>query len=228
MPLYCLRRIDHGRLSAAQGWLREWHIVDQSVDEKGINTLFSISASGVVGAAKFVDRPPSDVLLRTEPSTENGESDGEPVLPWMPAARAAFQAATDALRTKPPIVGEYWLWPSAGGVLSDVPSTQTFFRGTTGFRLLLDPASLLTPAMIPKAEDHLERIMAGLGALASAVLLANIEPLGNVEGVQLSPLTRGVLSPKVLVDAWRRHVPAETPVVLLDEDLAEQKALLGL
>jgi hypothetical protein len=182
---------------------------------------------GVSGAVGLDESPPAAVLLRTEPATGTAEDEAEPILPWMPAARSAFQAAIETLRNKPPAVGEYWLWPSAGGVLSDVPSTQTFFRGTSGFRLFLDPASLLTPAMIPKAEDHLGRILLGLGSLASAVLLANIEPLGDVEGVQLSPLTRGVLSPKIMIDAWRRHVPAETPVVILDEDVAEQRALLG-
>lgn len=193
----------------------------------GINTLFSVGSRGVSGAAQIRSRPPGPILLRTEPSASSADSNDEPTLPWMPAARTAFQKDIESLRANPPEVGEYWLWPSTGGVLSDVPSTQTFFRSTAGFRLLLDPASLLTPAMIPKAEDHLERIMAGLGELASAVLLANIEPLGDAEGVQLAPLTRGVLSPKIIIDAWRRHVPAETLVVLLDEDLAGQRALLG-
>lgn len=228
MPLYCMRRVDENRSDAADSWRRDWHIVDRCTDETGINTLFWASAHNVMDAARVARPAAESILLRTEPAKGSVEDDGPPMLPWMPAARSAFQAAIETLRSKPPAVGEFWLWPSCGGVLSDVPSTQTFFRGTAGFRLFLDPASLLTPAMIPKAEDHLDRIMAGLGSLASAVLLANIEPLGDVEGVQLSPLTRGVLSPKIVIDAWRRHIPAETPVVLLDEDLAGQRALLGL
>ncbi len=228
MPLYFMRRIDLDRPDPDHAWRGEWCIAEQCGEEMGTNTLFWSSALGVAKAAAVAQAPPESVLLRTEPAVVHADETADPILPWMPAARTAFQTAAETLLTKPPAVGEYWLWPSAGGVLSDVPSTQTFFRSTTGFRLFLDPASLLTPAMIPKAEDHLNRIMAGLGSLASAILLANIEPLGDVEGVQLSPVTRGVLSPKIVIDAWRQHVPRETPVVLLDEDLAGQRALLGL
>jgi len=223
-----MRRIDPDRPEPTHSWRGEWCIAEQCVEEMGKNTLFWSSALGVAKAAAVAQAPPESVLLRTEPAAGHADEIADPILPWMPAARVAFQTAAESLLTRPPVVGEYWLWPSAGGVLSDVPSTQTFFRSTAGFRLFLDPASLLTPAMIPKAEDHLDRIMAGLGSLASAVLLANVEPLGDVEGVQLSPLTRGVLSPKFIIDAWRRNVPAETPVVLFDEDFAGQRALLGL
>lgn len=144
----------------------------------------------------------------------------------MPAARERFAASIATLEAVP---GEYWLWPSADGVLSDVPSTGSFFRSREGgkLRLFLDPVSMLTRDMLPKAEDHLTRIFSALAGLAAAILLANVEPLGSVEGVQLSPLTRGVLSPRVMVELWREFGPAGTPVVVLDEDVAGQRALLG-
>jgi hypothetical protein len=145
----------------------------------------------------------------------------------MPKSRERFAVAVAELKSRP---GEFWFWPSTNGVLSDVPSTGSFFRANQGgpFRLFLDPASLLTPEMLPKAEDHLERIFSALAGSASAILLANVEPLGGVEGVQLSPLTRGVLSPRVMVDLWREHADPGTPVVLLDEDVPGQRAMLGV
>jgi hypothetical protein len=191
----------------------------------GKNTHALVSARSIVvdcGAAVDAELP---VILKT--TTHSGADDEGSELPWMPQARARFDSSVGRLATSR---GTFWLWPSASGVLSDVPSTQTFFRARAdqAFGLFLDPAALLTPAMIPKAEDHLARIFAALSGTAAAILLANIEPVGGVEGVQLSPLTRGVLSPKTIANLWREHAPESTPVVLLDEDFDQQLAFLGL
>lgn len=59
-----------------------------------------------------------------------------------------------------------------GGAISDVPSIQTFFRERSGsdagqggmlWKLLFDPAWLLTPSMRVNAMDHLQRMFAVCG-----------------------------------------------------------------
>ena len=225
MPVLRLQRLLQFPPPNIPQWQRDWLASDLVVPVDGINTHAIVSAR-VLSIEPTPDAVPElPVILKTANSSSGGD-DGDD-LPWMPHARARFDAAVDLLATKG---GPFWLWPSAVGVLSDVPSTQSFFRARTHqpFHLFLDPASLLTPAMLPKAEDHLARIFSALSGTAVAILLANIEPQGGVEGVQLSPLTRGVLSHKTIVNLWREHAPESTPIVLLDDDLAAQLALLDV
>lgn len=223
MPLFRMRRLDAQRPEPGSVVSPEWVVSDLIEAVDGLATLAVVSALSVEAASRVAPSGGSPVVLRTSDAREP-EPD-VPHLPWMPGSRDRFMAAADTL------VGEFWLWPSADGVLSDVPSTQSFFRARSAnasLRLFLDPASLLTSGMLAKADDHLERAFAGLGKSAVAILLANVEPSGGSEGVRLSPLTRGVLSPRRIVDLWREYADPLTPVVLLDEDLAGQRAIVGM
>lgn len=228
MGLYLLKRLPQLTGEGRAGWLRDWQASDLVVDAEGGETRAVVSALSVGPAAGVGVPAEATVILRTGGSRRGGlEAEDMPDFAWMPKARERFRASIERLEARP---GEYWLWPSAEGVLSDVPSTRSFFCSREGgnLRLLLDPASMLTRDMLPKAEDHLARIFAGLGGIAAAILLANIEPHGGLEGVQLSTLTRGVLSPKVVVELWREFGSEGTPVVVLDEDVAGQRAVLGM
>lgn len=225
MPLSLLKRLPPLRTSEHQRWLRDWQVSDQITEAEGRSSLAMVSACTPAQAATITTGPELPVVLRA--GLGPGTASEPDALQWLPASRAKFNEAISALASKP---GQFWLWPSANGVLSDVPSTASFFRAkeSSPFRLFLDPASLLTPDMLPKAEDHLARILQGLAGQATAILLANVEPSGGIEGVQLAPLTRGALSPRLIVDLWRHHAAQTTPVVILDQDVPAQQALLGM
>lgn len=152
-------------------------------------------------------------------------------LSWMPGARGELSRALTMLVPELHRRGrELWLWPGAAHVLSDAPSTMSFVRTLAEARVgvLFDPASLLTREMLAHSEEHLERLFELFASLESvrATLLANIEPEGGVEGVRLRALHRGALSPGLLAGLWRRHL-AHLPLIVLDEDVAGQEAVVG-
>lgn len=122
----------------------------------------------------------------------------------------------------------WWIWPRAGDVVSDVPSTLAFARAHTGVSILLDPVSLLTGSMMGDVEDHLSRVFEVLGGhgAVGAVGLWNLAPGSDVEGVRVSPVHRGVIRPRLLGELWRRFAPGAR-LVLLDESRSEQWNVLG-
>ncbi len=150
---------------------------------------------------------------------------------WGPRGRAEFRAACGRLEPALRAGGATMLLrPSSSRVLSDAPSCAEFLRARAGltFGLLLDAASMLTPSQLPRAEEHVERILAvcGLGGVGG-VVLANVEAGDTTDGrVRLSPISRGVLRPEFLADQARRAIPAGTPIVLLEADLEAQLSLL--
>ena len=125
-----------------------------------------------------------------------------------------------------------WLWPAVDHVLSDVPSITGFLRrhaegvGTPGprVRLLFDPASMLAPSMLARAEDHLSRVFEALAAhpATAAVLLANLSPGSDVEGARLVAWHAGAIGPRLLADLVRAHVSRDAEIVLIDDRLGEQ------
>lgn len=145
---------------------------------------------------------------------------------WMPRARERFAQAARSLAA---LGGDLWIWPRSDHTLSDVPSVLTFLRAHERVGLLLDPGAMLSPTMLANADDHLARIFEALGPhpQTRAVVLANIAPGSEIEGVRVAPLHRGVLRPKRIIELWREHCPADMPVVLLDEELTEQRNALA-
>lgn len=83
---------------------------------------------------------------------------------WMPGAGAEFEVAAARLaeRAKEKAV-EVWWRPTREDVLSDVPSTLSFFRKHAGFGLVLDPGAMMTAEMMPRVAEHVERVLEALG-----------------------------------------------------------------
>ncbi|MDX9910845.1 MAG: hypothetical protein RBS39_03335 [Phycisphaerales bacterium] len=104
-------------------------------------------------------------------------------LTWMPAARAALeQRLLDARRMGLALA----LRPHARHAISDVPGVLDLARRHEHARVLLDPLAMLTDDMLPRAADHLRRILSDLATLptilavvggAHADLLALIDEL---------------------------------------------------
>lgn len=156
---------------------------------------------------------------------------GEAAAPrtWGSAGRAALDALCDRLAPGLAAAGRTLLFrPRAGDVLSDMPSCAAFLRARSGgpFALLLDPAAMLTPDMLPRAEDHLARMFAALTGHPSVagVVLMNTRRTGG--GLEPAPLTVGALAPALIVGAWRA-AGARTPVVIADDQTEDQLALLA-
>lgn len=83
---------------------------------------------------------------------------------WLPPEVASFEAAiASLLEATQRCQTEIWWRPTHQDVLSDIPSTLSFFRKHPTFGLALDPAALLTQDMLPRADEHLARILESLG-----------------------------------------------------------------
>ena len=109
-------------------------------------------------------------------------------------------------------IGEVWIRPHARHVLSDVPSCSRFARewcgaesGPTRFRLLWDPASMLTREMVEggAADDHLKRLYGALespslAGAAAAVIVANVTLDEGRGGLRASPIEVGMLDGRMI------------------------------
>jgi hypothetical protein len=143
---------------------------------------------------------------------------------WLPTPRAEFLDWCQQLEQS--VANPLSIWPTATGSVSDVPSLRTFLAGAEQrarqWSFLFDPISLLTPAMLDKAEDHLTRLFETLAGhpARQATLLADAAIVG--EHVVPAPLGSGPLTPLIL----RLAKPLPPEVVLLDQDLTRQLALL--
>lgn len=140
--------------------------------------------------------------------------------------------------------------PHARHVLSDGPSINRFANawGQTPLRVLPDPLGLLTRTMLPRAEEHLERLLTGAWTEAAGpehraevgMVLANIESSapdagagedGPDDGPALArvPLHRGEVAAEVLRRALRGRLDAGMRIWLVPggADEAGQRALLA-
>jgi hypothetical protein len=134
-------------------------------------------------------------LVITAPHAQATEGETEFQPSWMPRSRdlfGAFVAELEAAAPDRPL----WVWPSAGHVISDVPSLLSFLRAHPRWRFVLDPLAMLTASMAARTEDHLVRIFESLAdhdAATALVLPAR---------------------PSVLVDRLAsKHWPAGRPVI---------------
>lgn len=151
---------------------------------------------------------------------------------WTAAGWSALGAACDALVS---ILAErnatLLLRPHARQVLSDPQACVTFLRAREGqpIRLLLDAASMLTPAMLPTAEDHLHRIFSAVAPHpgVAAILLSNVRAAqDSTDELHPAPLHRGLLSPSLILNAYRSYAVPETPLLLLESEFEAQSRLL--
>ena len=118
-------------------------------------------------------------------------------------------------------------------VVGDVHSAVKLLRDRAGgpIEVLLSPGDLLAPSMLADAEDHLARMFAHLGPVAAGVLLFDLAHRPDPEESGLLAPCRpgeGVLPGSIIARLLEEHVPAETPVILLPGDIAEQRVLFGL
>lgn len=83
---------------------------------------------------------------------------------WMASEAGVFDEAVERLGEAARGRGvEVWWRPTREDVLSDVPSTLSFFRKHAGFGLVLDPGAMLTAEMMLRVEEHVERVLEVLG-----------------------------------------------------------------
>lgn len=150
---------------------------------------------------------------------------------WGRAGREAFEELCDRLaETTRPRGVTVLVRSHARHVLSDTPSCADFLRRRAGdgLGLLLDTASMLTPSMLAHGAEHVARIVGDLASMTGvgAVLLANAERTApGSDDLRLVPLTRGEIDAPLLAAA-AGGVPRGVPVVLVDEELHAQAALL--
>lgn len=125
---------------------------------------------------------------------------------WGPGPWGEFEAWCEVTGRAALEAGrEIWFRPHAGHVLCDPQRCLSFLRARPEgpFRLLLDPAAMLTEGMETVGEDHLARSVEALGAHPLTV------------GVVLE---RGGRFESALSGLIEAHVPRERPVVLLGSD----------
>ena len=97
---------------------------------------------------------------------------------WMPRVKARFEAfATGVEEGMAARGGTSVIWPHAMGAISDAPSLQTFLRTRQdrGWSFVFDPASLMTDAMRPLAQDHFVRLFDLLGSHHAAAIFVEDE-----------------------------------------------------
>lgn len=149
---------------------------------------------------------------------------------WTQAGRDRYDAVLPDLCTQANAVRrEIWLWPHARHVLGDAQRVLAEARSwddATPLRVLLEPAALLTPAMLDAAEDHLHRAVDALAAhpRTACVLISDVElvepdpttkPEGTPPGPELRSVTpgRGVLGAAALEKLARAAETAGARIV---------------
>ena len=150
---------------------------------------------------------------------------------WMRAGHERFKAFCDEVGPALQAHGRTLCFrPHHRHVLGDVHASVKFLRDRAGgpFEILLSPAELLAPSMLPQAEDHLTRAFAHLGPVAAGVLLTDAAPGADDGLLSPTPLGGGVLPKPLLARLLAEFVPPETPVILLPGAVDAQRALVGL
>ncbi|MBS0195191.1 MAG: hypothetical protein JSR77_00375 [Planctomycetes bacterium] len=106
------------------------------------------------------------LILRFEPN------DDTPA--WLPEPRRVFEQCAQLLQSAAASHSlEPVIWPLAGAAVSDAPSIATFLRSYPAWRFIFDPAALLVPDMLDRAQEHLTRLHEALGShdrIAAAVI----------------------------------------------------------
>ncbi|MFO0833066.1 MAG: hypothetical protein U0637_14635 [Phycisphaerales bacterium] len=163
---------------------------------------------------------------------------------WMPAPRRAWDDCAAALSQEAARRNvDLLLWPHAEDVVSDLPGIVQFFRSGPGsltrpgadpgsaksnvWSLLLDPAALLTPAMLADADDHVSRMAEAARSLdvlqgaVKALLVRERQVGGGFAPVAPESAWAGVLQ-----RAWRAALRDVSPRLVLEGDVESQRALL--
>lgn len=129
------------------------------------------------------------------------------------------------------------LHPSAGHVLSDIPSCLMFLRGRSGadVQLLLDPMAMMTAEMAPRADEHVERVLESLAdhpAVAGVVVangeVVNEEGRDRLRAVGVHRAEGVILDSRALLGMVSKHARPGLDWVILDEAVEEQQELIRM
>lgn len=179
-----------------------------------------------------VDAPSSRIVSWS--GTLAGDLFADEPRTWMRAGHARFAAFLDEVAPALRSHGRTLCFrPHHRHVLGDVHASVRLLRERAAdpFEVLLSPADMLAPSMLPTVEDHLARMFAHLGPVASGLLLADVRPAADTLETGLlerCPLGEGVLPTALLGRLIAEHLPPETPVILLPGAHDGQRAALGL
>lgn len=193
--------------------------------------------------ARLAQRADSEHVVASAGSLSGGPaSESDPDAPARALLRmntgegmARLLEAVSSLRDPLEMAGSrLCLRPRAADVLSDLPSCLTFLRSpaAAAARLVLDPMALLTPSMLERADDHLERILGTLGGhpQVAALMLTNAGPDGA--GRPFTPIglhrEEGVVDSRRLIALAAAHAGPGVDWILLDEEPARQIELLRM
>ena len=133
---------------------------------------------------------------------------------WTPRAWEALRSRIEAAAESRPSTGELLLRPHSRHVISDPQACVMLLKDLPqGVGILLDPVSMLTPDMLPAAEDHIARALeiAAFPRIAG-VLIAGAERIGDD---QIGPTAAGMALPRETVRALAdRRAPGVRQIVL--------------
>ena len=147
---------------------------------------------------------------------------------WMQPGRDRLAERVEWLLPRVPEGRRLLLRAHARQVLSDPPSVRAFLRERTGLPvgLLLEPAAVFEASMLGRdVEDHVDRVLSGLGDLAAMLLLGDVAAGDPVDGdgddaavvPRLVAPGRGRLPADALARAIKRWVAPAVPRVVRAE-----------
>lgn len=185
-----------------------------------------LDAERVVALAATVPEPLPSSLPGPLPliaSITTGPED-DPARRWGPTARARLDSAVRDLVDLARRQGsQVWLWPSAAGAVSDLPTILQLARrhADDPLRIFLEPAALLAPSMVPTLDDFFARCAEAIVPLpaVAAVLLSN--PSG-------APVHQGPAGREAFARLLRAAADAGKPLALPDRDADAQASWLGM
>lgn len=154
---------------------------------------------------------------------------------WGPAGAAMFESRCREWRERVASGERILVRPHHADVLSDVQRCLTFARSERGGLLLaIDPAGLLAPSMIDRAEDHMVRFVGATRDCPAlgAIVLTSVEVESTADGPVTRSVTidRGMLPARLMRDTARLlaeiALARRVPLILMSDRASEQEALL--
>lgn len=165
---------------------------------------------------------PGSTLPRTDSPQDlilySGSLSPDPATPhpfnWLAPGREALDTLCGSLRSRREVAGTICFQPHARHILNDVPSALRFLHDHAGepFGIALNPALLIERTMLETLQDHLTRILQGLGPHVRYVILADPDPMNRWA---VAPSRSPEDLPRDLIHSLiEEHVAEGVPVVI--------------
>lgn len=153
--------------------------------------------------------------LIATPTDEDGVQDA-PWRTWGAQAKVRLAARLAELAARVESAGGTLLVvPTWNGVISDIPTTVQFLKERPSERLglVLEPASMLAPSMLPNLPDHLARLYGAAAMLpgVEGVIVSNLRQ-GEDGEVEVCEAERGLIGDGLL-SPMVRQARAATPAL---------------